>query len=120
LKAWKKLNWIEKIILLLVAPLLAVWLPELMLFVDIGGLEMAIGFLLIYYKQVLVRFQNRIKEVEDFCSVINQIIINSSLMKPRVFLTHSAYGLVAMWFTGALVFSFGFMMPALFVLGTSV
>ncbi len=120
MKDWQSFSWIKKLILGLVITLLALVSPELMLFVDIGGIEMALSFLLLYYKPLIVWIQNRFDEIEDYFMMIHHVIINSSLMKPKVFITHSIYGLVAMWFTGAIVFSMGFMLPALFVTGVTV
>ena len=120
MKEWKDLSWIEKLVLGFIIIIAAHLSPELMLFVDVGGLEMALSFLVVYYKQWLIWGNKRIKEIKGFCSAICEIFINSSLMKPKVFITHSIYGLTVMWFTGAIVFSMGFMVPALFVTGARI
>ena len=115
MKDWQSLSLLKKIGVGLVIVILANLSPELMLFMDVGGIEMAFSFLVLYYKQFLIRLQSWFQEVQNFCFAVNQVIINSSLMKPKVFIAHSTYGLFAMWFTGAIVFSMGFMLPALFV-----
>jgi hypothetical protein len=117
---WNNYSWIKKIILGLVITLLAFTSPELMLLIDVGGIEMALSFLLFYYKPLINWFQNRIDIFEQYGLILKHITLNSSLMKPKVFLTHSIYSLVAMWFTGAIIFSMGFMLAALFVSGVNI
>jgi hypothetical protein len=120
MKDWKSFSLVKKITIGVVIIIFANLSPELMLFMDVGGIEMAFSFLLLYYKSLLDWFQKQIDSIKEFLLAFHQIIINSSLMSPRVYFTHSVYSLCAMWLTGAVVFSMVFMLPALFVTGMIV
>ena len=115
MKDWKYYSRIKKFIIGIFVIFLALLSPELMLFIDVGGIEMAFSFLLVYYKTFFDWAQKRINWFVEFFTVIKYIIYNSSIMNPKVFISHSIYSLFVMWFTGAILFSFGCVLPALFV-----
>jgi hypothetical protein len=68
---WKTLGLLKKTILTIIILIIAFFSPELMLFIDVGGIEMALSFLLLYYKPVIVWFQNKIEYINDFYHLAN-------------------------------------------------
>jgi len=116
---WKSLNLFKKNLLTIIITLLAIMSPELMLFIDVGGIEMALSFLLLYYKPVIVWFQNKIDDINDFLSSCKHLIVNSSIIKTKVFISHSIAATLTMIFTGSLFISLSPLVPVMFISGVS-
>jgi len=91
-----------------------------MLFVDVGGIDMALGFLLLYYKPLTLRLQKKLDFLNETLSITKNLILNSTLMKPKIFLMQTTFSTAVMVITGSLLFSLGFILPALLVNGTII
>jgi hypothetical protein len=66
---------------------------------------MALNYLLFYYKPVIAWFENKIAFFEDFLLSCKHLIINSSIIKTKVFISHSVAATLTMIFTGSLFLS---------------
>ena len=117
---WKELSLIKKILIgsaILAAAMIA---PELMLIIDIGGIDLAFGALFLYYKPVFTWIKDKKQMVNEELKIAKNIIITSALSRPRIFTLNTAFCSAVILTTGSLLFSFSFLLPALFISGASV
>ena len=89
--------------------------PELMLFIDIGGMELVFGFLTLYYQNIIVWFERKIMAMKAFISITQTVLTNSVLGQSKVLSFHAVYCTVVFSMTGSLLFSMSFFTPALFI-----
>ena len=94
--------------------------PELMIIIDIGGIDLAFGALFLYYKPVITWVKCQKQKVNEELKIAKDIIIKSALTRPKVFTLNAENCTAIILTTGSLLFSFSFLLPALFVSGASV
>ncbi|MCO7224114.1 hypothetical protein [Pleionea sp. CnH1-48] len=117
---WKELSLIKKILIGTMIIVAAFFAPELMILIDVGGIDLAFGFLLYYYKPVIEWFKAKIDAIKAELQIARDIIVNSALSRPKVFTLNTAYCSICLLVTGSLLFSFSFFLPALMVSGAYV
>ena len=115
MNSWKELGLTKKIIVGAVIIVAASFAPELMILVDVGGIDLALGFLIFYFKPTIEWFKRTKQEVLDELQITRDVILNSALARPRVFTLNTMYCSLFLFMTGSLIFSFGFLLPALFI-----
>ena len=115
LKQWHELSVWQKVLLGSLVMVAAVFSPELMLFIDVGGIELAFGFLMMYYRSLILWVEQKIAKVKQTCSLFYATIMNSAFCQPRVFLFHCAYCGLVLFTTGSLYFAMGFVGPAFLI-----
>lgn len=106
---WKKIAIV--VLFLLVLP----FLPEMMLMVDIVGIEIAITFLVFYLKhhwQLVWHYLHRLKAelIEIYC-----ILTHAYLFQPKVYFSHVSVSVLILVVTGSTVFSTLIWTPAVFM-----
>jgi len=117
MNSWKDLSLTKKIIfgaLIIVATIFA---PELMILVDVGGIDLAFGFLLFYYKPTIEWFKSKIYALKNNLQIARDIILNSALVRPKIFVVNAVYCGIFLLVTGSVLFSYGLFLPALFING---
>ncbi len=115
MKNWQELNVWQKIVIGSLVMLAAIISPELMLFIDIGGIELAFSFLLLYYKTLIAWFELQITKCKTFLATFHTTLMNSVLGRPQFLTFHAAYCVLVFFVTGSLLFSLGFVGPACFI-----
>ncbi|WP_448564109.1 hypothetical protein [Thalassotalea ganghwensis] len=117
---WSKLGVIQKCFFIAAMAVIIPFAPELMLIVDFGGIELAFGFLLLYYQPILLRICAIKTKIGKFITHCIAGVKASALTRPRIYLVHSAFTCGAFIITGSLAFSLVFLMPTLLVNGVIV
>ncbi len=114
---WKDLNFLYKVIIgaLLLAG--AFIMPELMFVLDIGGLEMAFGFLVLYYKSILTWFEHKLDSIRSILNTVFDVLINSSVATPKTFSVHAVYCVLVLFGSGSLLFSMSFFCHGILIKG---
>lgn len=87
---------------------------EMVLLIDIGGMDFALTFLLMYlstfYNSVLVKWDNFKRELVYFTSFVASLY----MFKPRVFVPHVAASSVIIAFTCSLLLACLFWIPVMY------
>jgi hypothetical protein len=117
---WKDLSLIQKVIIGLFIVAAAFAGPEMMILLDIGGIELAFTALFFYFKPLIVWLQSKIEWISIQVNIAKMAFLNSSVLKPKIFTTHALFCSVAMILTGSFVLSVSFFLPALLVNGILV
>ena len=117
---WKELSLTKKVILGSAIILAASFAPELMILVDVGGIELALTFLLFYFKPAIEWCKCKKQEIDEDLQIAKVIILNSALASPRILTLNTIYCSFFMLITGSLLFSFSFFIPVLFVSGVYI
>ena len=112
MKNWQDLRLWEKTIIGALIIIAAVVSPELMLFIDIGGLELAFGFLVLYYQTLIEWVEAKRQQLNRYINEIKGIILSSAICQPRVFAVKVVYCTTVLSLTGSLMFAAGFFFPA--------
>ncbi len=112
MKNWQELNLWQKLVFGALVLLAAMLSPELMLFIDVGGIELAFGFLVLYYKALIAWFELQLNRFKNFIKTWHTVLIHSALGRPRVLSFHAVYCALVFFVTGSLVFSLSFLAPA--------
>jgi len=120
MRNWHDLSLIQKLLIGLFIAAAAFVGPEMMLLIDIGGIELAFGALVMYFKPLIVWLQPKINWLYSQIQIIKVGFINSAILRPKVFTTHAVFCSVAMILTGSFVLSIGFFLPALLANGMLV
>ena len=118
--SWKELSLTKKILIGAAIIVAASFAPELMILVDVGGIELALGFLLFYFKPIVEWFMHKKQAIVEELQIAEDIILASALARPKVFTLNAVYCTVFMLVTCSFLFSFSFFLPALFVSGVYV
>ncbi len=111
LKLW------QKIIFGLVVLVATIMLPELLYIIDLGGIELIFGFLVLYFKSIIIWLEQKLAEFKSFISAIYTVFLNSALSRPKVLSLQAVYCGLVLSITGSLVFSMSFVFPVLFMSG---
>lgn len=114
---WNELSLTQKLLISLFIVFAAFAGPEMMLLIDIGGLELAFGALAMYFKSAIDWFKTKINWYHSQIQIIKVGFLNSAILQPKVFTTHAVFCSIAMILTGSLVLSLGFLLPALLANG---
>ncbi|MGJ8664175.1 MAG: hypothetical protein ACSHWU_11010, partial [Marinicella sp.] len=93
----------------------AMIMPELVYLIDLGGIELILGFMVLYVKSLIAWFELRIAEIKRFIDVVYQTLLNSALSRPHVLSFQVVYSLMVMGITGSVLFSLSFIGPVLLV-----
>ncbi len=117
MKDWKELSLTKKALIGIAILLVAAIAPELMILVDVGGIELAFSFLLFQYKPLLEWFKHKSENLIVDLKIAKAIILSRALARPKIFTLNVAYCTVMMLMTGSLFLFYGFFLPALFVNG---
>jgi hypothetical protein len=117
MSSWNSLSLSKKIIIGTSIIAAAVVAPELMILVDVGGVDLALTFLLFYFKPAIEWFGYKKQQLIDEVVNVKTIVCNSALIKPKVFTFNTLYCSVFLLMSGSLIFSLCFYLPALLVNG---
>jgi hypothetical protein len=110
---WKDFSLIKKIIIGLLIAIVAIAAPEIMILVNLGGMEMTLGFLLLYYKSVFELLKTKQELVYIWLKVAYAAFMNSAVLKPKMFTIQAIFCIVALSLTDSLALSIAFFLPAL-------
>lgn len=117
---WKGLNLLQKFLiggLILVAVML---MPELLPLIDIGGIELIFGFVVLNYKYMMSWLHTKYAHVKQIILLVMLAFTQSALGKPKTFICHAGVCSCVLVVTGSLVFSLSFLLPVILANGLLV
>jgi hypothetical protein len=120
MRNWNDLSLIQKLLIGLFIAFAAFAGPEMMFLIDIGGIELAFGALVMYFKPLIIWLQPKLNWLYSQIKITKVGFLNSAIFQPKVYTTHAVFCSVAMILTGSLVLSVGFFLPALLANGMLV
>ncbi len=88
------------------------FLPELVLFVDVVGLEMAIAFFTVYLSTGLSSIKANLQNFKVELMASANIILGSSIFKPTIYGTHALASSCIALLTGSIMLSALIWLPA--------
>ena len=118
--SWKKLNLFQKTIFSLVILIAIIVMPELAFLVDIGGMELLFGFMVLYFQSFAMWFSAKWRVLKESISLAITSFLSSPLCSLRVYALQAAFCVGAFLFTGSLALSTLFFMPGMFISGPLV
>lgn len=114
---WKNLNFLQKALIGILVLGLVMVMPELLPLLDIGGIELIFGFVVLNFKTALHWLRVKHMQVKLITNVAIEAFIGSALGKPRFFIFHASVCSVALILTGSLVLSISFLFPVMLANG---
>ncbi|WP_448563301.1 hypothetical protein [Thalassotalea ganghwensis] len=117
---WKELTTFQKALVGLFIFAAALAGPEMLFLLDMGGIELAFGALVVYFNPLILRCQQLYRRARLELQILKSSVLSSSLLKPRVFTTHAAFCVIALTLTSSYIFAVSFFLPAILVNGMFV
>lgn len=115
-KQWFKLNRWQQFIVFLCLLVLVPVMPELLLVVDIGGLEMLVALTMLYFRPAIVWLRARYDDCCRYFVIAQLALKHSPLSQQRVWLLQGTFSSIAMLLTSSLIVAFVLWLPALLFL----
>ncbi len=115
MKKWQDLSVISRILFGVLFLAAAMIMPELMFIIDLGGLELVFGFLILYFKAIVTWFGYKLEKVKSVLNVFIDIVMNSSVAKPKTLSVHAVYCVLVLFGSGSLLFSMSFFFQGMLV-----
>ncbi len=115
MKKWNDLNLVYKLIFGLLLLTGALIFPELMFVVDVGGIEMAFAFLVLYCKSIIAWCEQKLDAIKSVWSIFLGALQNSSVSQPKTFSIQVLYCAVVLFGTGSLLFSMSFFFQGMLI-----
>ncbi|PWK52896.1 hypothetical protein [Pleionea mediterranea] len=112
---WRNRSLLSKLCLGMIVLVAACLAPELMLLLDLGGIEFVISCLAIYYKPVIEWVRDKIQTVNNIVIITLTHLRICVLSRPASFSIHVTYCCLLVLLTGAVYMPFGAFIPALLV-----
>jgi hypothetical protein len=123
---WKKFSLHKKItlsllmlLLALSTPILALYMPEILIIIDFGGLELAVSYILLYFKSIISKFNQFLKSIKTALQIIHSSFENSLLINSNEYIQHQALSVLVMFVSGSIVWSLFVFVPALYLGGVN-
>lgn len=110
---WNNLNTLQKLFIGIIILVIAATTPELMLLVDVGGIELAMSALVWYLRPVITWFQVKYQEIKEAFFVFQLALNNSAWGQPKVFVTQAVFSVAALLLTSSIAFSVFFFLPGI-------
>ncbi len=115
MKKWQDLGIISRILLGILFLAAAMIMPELMLIIDVGGLEMVFGFFVLYIKAIVTWFNYKLDQIKSVLNVVTDIVMNSSVANPKTLSVHAVYCVLVFLGSGSLLFSMSFFFQGILI-----
>jgi len=114
---WKKLNIFQKALIGIFVVGLVILMPELMPLLDMGGIELIFGFVVLQSKNVLHWLQVKYIQTKLILNIAKDAFVSSALAKPKTFVAHAGVCSAALILTGSLVLTTSFLLPVILTNG---
>ncbi|MCC2604512.1 hypothetical protein [Planctobacterium marinum] len=110
---WNNLNILQKLIVGFIILLIAATTPELMLLVDLGGIELAMTALVWYLRPVIAWMHLKCRRIKEVFFILQITLKRSAWCQPKVFVTQAAFSVTALFLTSSLALSIFFFIPGI-------
>jgi hypothetical protein len=112
---WNELSKTKKLAFVLLVAVFVIVSPEFAIFLNFGGMELAVGLLLINLVAIKGRLAGYYYRSKTECELIVSIVASTYLARERVFFLNSGIALAVLLISCSSLMSVGiFMMPAMF------
>jgi hypothetical protein len=115
MKKWKDLGLISQVIIGVLFFGAAIIMPELMFVIDLGGLELVFGFLVLYFNSIIAWFSHKLNAIKSVLKIAVEIVLNSSVAKPKILTVHAVYCALVLFGSGSLLFSMSFFFQGILI-----
>jgi len=109
----KRLNIFQKTLVAALVMIMVLIMPELLPLLDVGGIELIFGFVILNYKNALYWLQVKREQIKLVVNTATEAFVGSALCKPRTFIFHAGVCSIALILTGSLVLSTSFLLPVM-------
>lgn len=113
---WITLKTWQKVVLALLLIAMVPFMPELLIVVDFGGLEMLVGLSIMYFKSLQMLF---LSQYDKFCQkllIMKLALSENSINQPSTFAVHSLASISVLFITGSVALSCAIWLPAMVIL----
>ena len=117
MNAWKNLHWIQKAIVGVFVLLMLATMPELMPLLDLGGIELIFGFIVLNIKTAKYWIHGKYLQTRDLVKSLLAAFVGCALAKPRNFVVHGGVCCAVLFFTGSILISSAFLLPMMLTNG---
>jgi hypothetical protein len=117
---WGNLSRTQKFLFIAVMCCVAPFAPEFIFMSQVGGIELVFGFLVLYYKPILLRLQVAIEYIKCELNICITAIKSSLLVQPKVYLTQVLFYSCAFVVSGSMLYAAVFFIPAIMFNGMLV
>ncbi len=81
------------------------FLPELLVFIDVAGIDLAIAFFTLYFATGYESFKRRLLSIKVEIAESYKIITQLYMFKPKVYCVHAVASSAFLVITGSIIFS---------------
>lgn len=113
MKLWNDLSLLQRVVVGVAILLTAIVLPEIAFLVQFGGMDIAFGLILVGLTPAINGLKLLYKKVRNAPWFAVLLLQQSASAKPPVFAVQAAFCVVALGFTGSLMFGLSFFVPAM-------
>ena len=117
---WNRLNWLQKALVGCVVFGLVLLMPEILPLLDMGGIELIFGFIVLNIKSMIAWFNSKFLQLNETIKIVIDSFLGSALARPNTFVAHAGICTVALVLTGSLMLSVSFLLPVIMVNGLLV
>ncbi|MGB0836044.1 MAG: hypothetical protein ACPGR2_16145 [Psychrobium sp.] len=120
MQSWKNLSMWQKGLISILVLCAVVLMPELMPLIDIGGIELIFGFIVLNYKNAVHWFNEKCNQLKALVDTVTGALLTSAICRPKNFIIHGAACSLALFVTGSLLFSTSLLLPIMMMNGSFV
>lgn len=117
MNGWKNLHWTQKAIVGVFVLLMVVTMPELMPLLDIGGIELIFGFIVLNINTAKYWLHDKYRQARNLAKSLLVAFVGSALAKPRNFVFHGGVCCAVLFVTGSILISSAFLLPVMIANG---
>ena len=114
---WKNLNSLQKALIAVLIFGLVALMPELLPLLDLGGIELIFGFVVLNIRNILHWLQTKRIQAKSIANLAIEAFVASALARPKTFIFHAGVCSIVLILTGSLVLSTSFLLPVMLANG---
>ena len=116
--SWKNLSSWQKTLVSIVVLSAVIVMPELLPLIDIGGIELIFGFIVLNYKNAIHWLKEKFIQLKTLIDILAHALLASAICRPKNFIIHGAACSLALFVTGSLLFSTSLLLPIMMMNGS--
>lgn len=118
--SWKNLSSWQRALISIVVLSAVVVMPELLPLIDIGGIELIFGFIVLNYKNAMYWLKGKLTQLKTLIDILTHALLTSAICRLKNFIIHGAACSLALFVTGSLLFSTSLLLPIMMMNGSFV
>jgi len=117
MKSWDELTTFQKTVLAICISLMAIALPEIMFFVQLGGAELAFALLMVTFQPFISWVTNKYRQLKESIGIAIIAFNHSASARPAIFATQATFCVIGFVVTSSWLFALSFFVPSLVLNG---